>query len=183
MNPYLKLSNFSNYVLEYNIDSPFLDFRKNAIPLTHSLKSQHVAQMDSTDLKLSDYLCVSEECADNLLKEYEYKTLYSEFFVYKTPWGVVPIVHMYKTDLKRFIDNIENDVNDTFYFISNPISNGYDHSKYCSAWLYENKKFYFVDYEDGNSAFCCYFTLINVNIINNLKNIYNKIPNDIDDVL
>lgn len=107
----------------------------------------------------------------------------SSFFTYLTALGSVPIVHIYKDDFKNFIENMENKKDCEINFITDPLYNSPNDPKCCSSFVCKNNKFYFMEYEDGHSAFCAYYVDTTSEIIDRLKIIYNKIPNDIDNVL
>lgn len=107
------------------------------------------------------------------------------FFTYLTPInGFVPILHIYKNDLEQFIHNMEQNNDCEIYFLSDPL---FDNPKICcSKWICKNNKFYFTEYEDGHCPFCSYYLDLNKyvemkrKIIDKLKIIYNKIPDDLD---
>lgn len=168
---------------------------------------------DAVDLMKNNFMEANEYHLNLLLCEStNYKN--SSFFTYLTPFGYVPIVHIYKNDLKKFIENIENNYNTEINFISDPLYNSiyppydldnvpscnsnsdplcYLHNyplcdlhndpKCCSKWIYKNNKFYFMEYEDGHSAFCAYYVNMTNDLVDKLKIIYNKIPDNIDNLL
>lgn len=107
------------------------------------------------------------------------------FLAYTTPVGHIPVIHMYKENLKKFIQNIENNINDKFYFISDPIYNSYNLSdtKCCSNIEYYNGKIYFMDYEDGYGMYEYYYVTALNEHINSLKIICNMIPDNCDLIL
>lgn len=97
------------------------------------------------------------------------------FFTYKTPNGNVPIISMDKDKLEKFIQDMENQTNSIFHFNSAPLNHQSSENFQNETWVYFDQKFYFVDYDDGHSAFDTYCMTVTQDLINKIKIIYNSI--------
>ena len=136
---------------------------------------------NTCDLMNNSFWKAREENRNYLLSETT--NLHKDaFFTYKTPfYGNVPILHIYKNDMLQFIENVEQGKDCELYFISDPIT---DYLQICcSKWMLKNNKFYFTEYEDGHSAFCDYYVDMSNDIVDKLKIIASKIPDNVDDIL
>lgn len=113
------------------------------------------------------------------------RTRYNHFCAYTTPeGGWMPVVHMYKDRLAQFIDCLETNTDDRFYFISDPLQGGFrKRQTCCSFWESRGGKIHYTEYEDGHSAYdTCYADITNT-LIDRIRAIYEMIPDNVDLVL